>query len=253
MSVRITRTVRYNTTAPANPLRDAERLAHGRSVTAAVFEVMRTAVDLAQQHVGTVWAGKYPDPDGAPWSERGVLPDTMCGPRTAHEVRCKVAAWNARLVGSRYQVTMETLDPGFTIEWTLEITETPSALAERLRTPWTIHRPGLAQVLLDARDELRDAHGSDWTFEAKYSAVYARPTQPGASAPSVAEILIEPDQAATPLAAPFGVHIDHGELGMQYLGYRAWPTATEAFDAALRGAERFGDELHNEGDHRLCG
>lgn len=251
MSIRITTEAHLDAGSTIRNAHSGVRTVHGRSAGAAFVEVCRHALSIAAEHPAVIWADPTA-PEGRPWSQRGVQPDAGHGHRPATEWQCTRTAWAMRLVGSRFRVELQTLGPGARVVWTLEIVDTPAEISTPGPVRAQIDRTGAAVVLLAARDELRAALGESWTVEARHSALYVRPARPGAAAASLVEVIVEPDAALPPTCAPWGVQIDQGEFGMQYLGYCTWPTATQAFEAALHAAERFGDELHEEGDHRLC-
>ncbi|NKS35227.1 hypothetical protein GS966_27660 [Rhodococcus hoagii] len=78
----------------------------------------REAFALAKKQPSWIDGVFYPQPDGPPWSAREIGP--VHRPYEA-EFWYSAHAWRQRLPGSRYGFRLETLDPGFTVTWTLEI------------------------------------------------------------------------------------------------------------------------------------
>lgn len=127
MSIRITRTAAPHTGAGLPPISDDISVVD--AAPALVFvRIYRAAYSIAATVApGSIDAGIYPSPDGAPWSQRGITPGEKClgAPHVQHhdpvrECVYSQQAWALALPGSRYRMQFETYDAGFIITWTLE-------------------------------------------------------------------------------------------------------------------------------------
>lgn len=127
MPIRITRAVTpHPGTGPA-PIAGEVNVVD--AAPALVFvRIYRCAYVIAETHApGVIDADFYPPPDAEPWSVRGIAPSakSLAQPQVQHyrgnyENACSKHAWRLGLTGSRYRITFDTFDAGFSVVWTLE-------------------------------------------------------------------------------------------------------------------------------------
>lgn len=127
----ITRTITLHKGAPADVAPDVEPVTLTTAAPGVVFVgLCREACALALKAGMPMWTdtGFYPDPDGVPWSERGIEPtsksllsEQVRGIPGVYRHACNEHAWLQQLPDARFAITAETFDAGYSITFTVEV------------------------------------------------------------------------------------------------------------------------------------
>lgn len=125
MPIRITRSVKPHRGAGPAPISDEISVVDDGPGLVFV-RIYRSAYAIAAE-IQPAWmdAGRYPLPDGLPWSKREITLTAKGHAQVQQleylrEYAYSERAWLLRKPGSRYWMQLETMDAGFVVTWTLE-------------------------------------------------------------------------------------------------------------------------------------